>query len=431
MARDGLPRGVHEAPMEYLGRVTLHGHARWPAVHRLTGLFQRARFSHRPVDEEMRGAGDRGRGGARGRRGRAGVTLGQGVLLAVGAVVLALLVPRPARTPPPATRRACAGAAAALARAATGAPRPTWRRSTACSRLSVSSAEDEYVRLRPLVLDIARQRLADHTGVRLDDGARGGRRDPRPGDLGARAPRPASGRPTAGPRDRARPPAGHGRVARADRGAGMSTPGIEDTYARCQTVLDAGRAGRDRQARAARDGADGHPRRRPRAARGLPGPRQDARRPLVRAGARDRLRPRPVHARPDAGGRHRLVDLPPGRRDVRVPARAGLHEPAPGRRDQPRPAEDAVGAARGDGRAAGDDRGRDAPAGLAVPRHRHPEPDRVRGHLPAARGAARPLPDAARDRLPGPRRRVGGARAAHASGWPTTSRSSRCARATS
>jgi Domain of unknown function (DUF4129) len=54
MHRDGLPRGDHEAPMEYLGRVTLHGHDRVGSVHRLTGLFQRARFSHRPVDEDMR-----------------------------------------------------------------------------------------------------------------------------------------------------------------------------------------------------------------------------------------------------------------------------------------------------------------------------------------------------------------------------------------
>ena len=29
MARDGLPRDVHEAPMEYLGRVTRHGHTAW------------------------------------------------------------------------------------------------------------------------------------------------------------------------------------------------------------------------------------------------------------------------------------------------------------------------------------------------------------------------------------------------------------------
>jgi phosphatidylglycerophosphate synthase len=54
MARDGLARGPHEAPMEYLGRVTLHGHRGAGSVHRLTALFQRARFSHRPVDEEMR-----------------------------------------------------------------------------------------------------------------------------------------------------------------------------------------------------------------------------------------------------------------------------------------------------------------------------------------------------------------------------------------
>jgi uncharacterized protein DUF4129 len=55
MARDGLPRGAHEAPMEYLGRVTLQGHHGVAAVHRITALFQRARFSGRPIDEEMRG----------------------------------------------------------------------------------------------------------------------------------------------------------------------------------------------------------------------------------------------------------------------------------------------------------------------------------------------------------------------------------------
>ena len=54
MDRDGLARDVHEAPMEYLGRVTRHGHTRVVSVHRLTELFQRARFSHRAVDESMR-----------------------------------------------------------------------------------------------------------------------------------------------------------------------------------------------------------------------------------------------------------------------------------------------------------------------------------------------------------------------------------------
>ena len=48
-----------------------------------------------------------------------------------------------------------------------------------------------------------------------------------------------------------------------------------------------------------------------------------------------------------------------------------------------------------------------ASAAGPVPRARDPEPGRVRGHLPAARGPARPLPRARRDRLPGGR---GGAR---------------------
>ena len=44
--------------------------------------------------------------------------------------------------------------------------------------------------------------------------------------------------------------------------------------------------------------------------------------------------------------------------------------------------------------------GESAPAARPVPRRRDAEPDRVRGHLPAARGAARPLPRQARRRLP-------------------------------
>ena len=92
-----------------------------------------------------------------------------------------------------------------------------------------------------------------------------------------------------------------------------------------------------------------------------------------------------------------------------VPPRPRVHQRAARRRDQPHAAEDAGGAARGDAGAPGDDRRRAAPAGCAVPRDRHAEPDRVRGHLPAARGAARPLPAAGRRRLP---ERRGGA--AHA-----------------
>ena len=177
-----------------------------------------------------------------------------------------------------------------------------------------------------------------------------------------------------------------------------------------------GRAGGRRQARRARARPARLPRRRARPARGLPGPREDARRPLVRAGRSSmELLAHPVHARPHAVGRHRLVDLQPARRRLRVPAGPDLHQPPARRRDQPRPAEDAGGAARGDAGAAGHDRGHDAPARAAVPRARDAEPDRVRGHVPAPRGAARPLPAAHGVRLPEPRGRGRRARAAASS----------------
>ena len=67
-----------------------------------------------------------------------------------------------------------------------------------------------------------------------------------------------------------------------------------------------------------------------------------------------------MHARPAADRRHRPLGLRPARARLRVPARAGVRERRARRRDQPRDAEDAVGAARGDGRAAGDDRRRHA-----------------------------------------------------------------------
>ena len=64
--------------------------------------------------------------------------------------------------------------------------------------------------------------------------------------------------------------------------------------------------------------------------------------------------------------------------------------------------EDAVGAARGDGGAPGHRRRAHVPAPAPVHGHRHAEPDRARRHLPAARGAARPVPDADPDGLPEP-----------------------------
>ena len=66
----------------------------------------------------------------------------------------------------------------------------------------------------------------------------------------------------------------------------------------------------------------------------------------------------PVHARPPADRRDRALGLQPADPRVRVPARAGLREHPARRRDQPRDAEDAVGAARGDGGAPGHGRRR-------------------------------------------------------------------------
>ena len=83
------------------------------------------------------------------------------------------------------------------------------------------------------------------------------------------------------------------------------------------------------------------------------------------------------------------IELGPGLRQLRAR-----------RRDQPGAGQGAVGAARGHGRAPGVDRRPDLPGPRAVPRARHPEPDRVRGRLPAARGPARPLPHEDRRRLP-------------------------------
>jgi hypothetical protein len=94
------------------------------------------------------------------------MTLGQALLLGLGAIVLLLLMPRPARRGP---RPARLRRPSRLRLART--PRRTTPDLAAIDRLlalSISSAEDAHLRLRPLVLDIARQRLADHTGVRID-----------------------------------------------------------------------------------------------------------------------------------------------------------------------------------------------------------------------------------------------------------------------
>ena len=158
-----------------------------------------------------------------------------------------------------------------------------------------------------------------------------------------------------------------------------------------------GRADRDgdrRQARRDRPGADGVPGRRPRADRGHPRCRQDdpGESPGPRPGPG--LQAGPVHARPAARRHHRHDDLQPEDGPVRVPRRAGLRQRRAGRRDQPGDPQDPVQPARMHGRAAGDDRRHHLHPPAPVLRHRDREPHRVPRHVPAARGAARPLPAA-------------------------------------
>ena len=78
---------------------------------------------------------------------------------------------------------------------------------------------------------------------------------------------------------------------------------------------------------------------------------------------------------------------------------ADLRADHPGRRDQPHPAEDAGGAARGDAGVPRHRRGTDLRARAAVLRARDAEPDRARRHLSAAGSPARSLHVQHRDDL--------------------------------
>ena len=165
------------------------------------------------------------------------------------------------------------------------------------------------------------------------------------------------------------------------------------------------RPGRDARAR---DGGAAH--RRPRAAGGSAGPGQDPDHQDAGLRGGRQLQPHPVHARPGPLRSRGHAHLPPGQRQLRRRARPGVRQLPPRRRDQPRAGQGPVGPARGDAGAAGHDRRPDARGAPPLPGARHPEPDRVRGHLPAARGAGRPLPDEDPGRLPVARRRGHGRR---------------------
>ena len=130
---------------------------------------------------------------------------------------------------------------------------------------------------------------------------------------------------------------------------------------------------------------------------GAPGPRQDAARAHARALPRSAVLAHPVHARPDAERRRGHQRARHGRcaarRGLDVPAAAGpdLRTARAGRRDQPRHAQDAERAARGDGRARGDHRGQ---------RHALEEPFFVLAtENPIEMEGTYPLPEAQLDRF--------------------------------
>ena len=158
---------------------------------------------------------------------------------------------------------------------------------------------------------------------------------------------------------------------------------------------------RRRRARPLPGTGDGrHAGRRASAGRGRAGPGQDAHREDAgRHGARQ-VQAHPVHARPGAGRPGGHPHLQPEDRRLQHLARPGLRQPAPGRRNQPRPRQGAERAARGDAGAPGHHCRRNAQGAAPLPGDGHPEPDRDRGHLPAARGAGGPLHDEGAGRLP-------------------------------
>ncbi len=110
----------------------------------------------------------------------------------------------------------------------------------------------------------------------------------------------------------------------------------------------------------------GHARRRPRPHRGRPRRGQDQ--PGQGPGRlhRRHLRPHPVHARPAALRRRGRERLRPPVVHLRLPARPGVRQRGPGRRDQPGLAQDPVGPARGHGRGPGH-RGRAPPTTSTTP----------------------------------------------------------------
>ncbi len=153
--------------------------------------------------------------------------------------------------------------------------------------------------------------------------------------------------------------------------------------------------------------------------------RQDHARPRARARARTLVPTHSVHERPVAGRRARRIGVPSRHGPLRVPQGPDLRAARARRRDQPCDSEGAERAARGNGRAAGDGRRHDLHLARAILRGRDAQsrsPDR---YVPAARVAARPLPDADRARLSRAEATSAScSRAASAARWPISFRPS-------
>ena len=172
---------------------------------------------------------------------------------------------------------------------------------------------------------------------------------------------------------------------------------LEQTLARELGRVVIGAAGRGARTR------DRAHRARPRAGAGRAGPRQDAAGQGAGARTGRRIPAHPGHGRPDAERHHRRARLRRVAAQLRVPSRTAVRRRGAGGRDQPRRPQDSVGAARGDGGAPGERRAHHVAAARGFPGDRHAEPARVRGHVPAARVAARSFHAAHRHGLPGAR----------------------------
>ena len=166
-----------------------------------------------------------------------------------------------------------------------------------------------------------------------------------------------------------------------------------------------GGAGRRRRGRAAAADRDRAARRRPRPARGRPGHRQDAARPRRRPRAGPADGPHPGHARPPPVRRHRApaCSSPAGLRFVPGPVFTNLLLVDEINRATPR-TQSALLEAMQERQVSIEGTTHRLPG--PVPRPRDPEPGRVRGHVRAAPGPARPVPAAGPHRLPGRRRRA-------------------------